>query len=92
MSISAAGPRTHRGRHPRRRGEDVGRDRLRAGADVRPTPTALPILLAAVGALALPWLLVAFTAMPVHRILSLQIVAVRGAAAVLLPAARCASR
>jgi putative membrane protein len=36
--------------------------------------TALPILIAAVAALTLPWLLVAFTAMTVHRILSLQIV------------------
>jgi putative membrane protein len=35
--------------------------------------TALPILIAAVVALALPWLLVAFTAMPVNRILLLQI-------------------
>lgn len=35
--------------------------------------TALPVLLAAVAALALPWLLVAFTAMTVYRILSLQI-------------------
>ena len=35
--------------------------------------TALPILLAALVALALPWLLVAFTAMPVHRILVLQV-------------------
>src|SRR3974377_90272 len=35
--------------------------------------TALPILLAALVALALPWLLVAFTAMPVHRILALQV-------------------
>ena len=35
--------------------------------------TALPVLIAAVAALALPWLLVAFTAMTVHRILSLQI-------------------
>jgi putative membrane protein len=34
--------------------------------------TALPILIAAVVALALPWLLVAFTAMPVNRILLLQ--------------------
>ena len=33
---------------------------------------ALPILVAAVVALALPWLLVALTAMPVYRILSLQ--------------------
>jgi putative membrane protein len=32
----------------------------------------LPIIVAAVAALALPWLLVAFTAMTVHRILSLQ--------------------
>jgi putative membrane protein len=36
--------------------------------------TALPVLLAAVAALALPWLLVAFTAMTVHRILSLQVI------------------
>ena len=36
--------------------------------------TALPVFLAAVAALALPWLLVAFTAMTVQRILSLQIV------------------
>ena len=32
--------------------------------------TALPVLIAAVAALALPWLLVAFTAMTVHRIYS----------------------
>jgi putative membrane protein len=37
--------------------------------------TGLPILLAAVAALAVPWLLVAFTAMPVTRILLLQIIA-----------------
>jgi putative membrane protein len=36
--------------------------------------TALPVLLAAVAALALPWLLVAFTAMTVYRILSLQVI------------------
>ena len=36
--------------------------------------TALPVLIAAVAALVLPWLLVAFTAMTVHQILSLQIV------------------
>jgi putative membrane protein len=36
--------------------------------------TALPIFVAGVAALALPWLLVAFTAMDVQRILSLQIV------------------
>lgn len=35
---------------------------------------ALPILLAALAALALPWLLVAFTALPVVTILSLQVV------------------
>ena len=35
--------------------------------------TALPILVAAVAALALPWLLVALTAMSVHRILVLQV-------------------
>jgi putative membrane protein len=37
--------------------------------------TVLPVLIAAVAALALPWLLVAFTALTVHRILLLQIVA-----------------
>jgi putative membrane protein len=36
--------------------------------------TALPIFIAAMAALALPWLLVAFTAMTVERILSLQVV------------------
>ncbi len=36
--------------------------------------TVLPVLIAAAIALALPWLLVAFTAMTVHRILLLQIV------------------
>ena len=35
--------------------------------------TALPVFIAAVAALALPWLLVAFTAMTVQRILSLQV-------------------
>jgi putative membrane protein len=37
--------------------------------------TALPVLIAAVVALALPWLLVTFTAMTVQRILSLQVLA-----------------
>lgn len=36
--------------------------------------TALPVFIAAVAALALPWFLVAFTAMAVHRMLTLQIV------------------
>jgi putative membrane protein len=36
--------------------------------------TALPVVIASVTALALPWLLVALTAMTVHRILLLQIV------------------
>jgi putative membrane protein len=35
--------------------------------------SGLPLLLAALGALALPWLLVAFTALSVHRILLLQV-------------------
>jgi putative membrane protein len=53
--------------------------------------TALPILIAAVGALAVPWLLVAFTAMSVYRILSLQAVVFLVAAVVLcLPAVRVA--
>jgi putative membrane protein len=37
--------------------------------------TALPILVAALFSLVLPWLLVAFTTMSVHRILSLQAIA-----------------
>jgi putative membrane protein len=37
--------------------------------------TALPVLIAAGAALAMPWLLVTFTAMTVQRILSLQVVA-----------------
>ena len=36
--------------------------------------TALPVLIAALSALALPWLLVMFTAMTVQRILSLQLI------------------
>jgi putative membrane protein len=36
--------------------------------------TALPVLFAAAGALVLPWLLVAFTALSVQRILALQII------------------
>jgi putative membrane protein len=53
--------------------------------------TALPILVAAAVALALPWMLVAFTAMSVHRILSLQAVAFFALAVLLcLPRARIA--
>jgi putative membrane protein len=53
--------------------------------------TALPILLAAMAALALPWLLVAFTAMPVNRILALQIAVFVALAVVLcLPRVRVA--
>ena len=36
--------------------------------------TALPVFIAAVASLATPWLLMTFTAMTVHRILSLQVV------------------
>jgi len=36
--------------------------------------TALPVFFASIASLALPWLLVAFTAMPVLRILALQII------------------
>ena len=36
--------------------------------------TALPVFIAAVVALALPWLLTTFTAMTVYRILSLQVI------------------
>jgi len=53
--------------------------------------TALPILVAALLALALPWLLVAFTAMSVHRILLLQIVVFLALAVLLcLPRVRIA--
>jgi putative membrane protein len=38
--------------------------------------TALPVVIAAAAALALPWLLVDFTAMTVHRILSLQVIVI----------------
>ena len=37
--------------------------------------TALPIFISAVAALAVPWLLVTFTEMTVHRMLSMQILA-----------------
>jgi putative membrane protein len=51
--------------------------------------TALPILIAAVIALALPWLLVGFTTMPVNRILALQsIVFVAAAVLLCLPRVR----
>lgn len=51
--------------------------------------TALPIFIAAVISLALPWLLVTITAMPVFRILSLQIAVFLVATAVLcLPRVR----
>ena len=53
--------------------------------------TALPSLIAAVAALALPWLLVAVTAMPVNRILLLQILVFFAAAMLLcLPRLRVA--
>ena len=53
--------------------------------------TALPILVAALVALALPWLFVAFTAMPVNRILLLQTVVFFVAAMLLcLPRVRIA--
>jgi putative membrane protein len=45
--------------------------------------TGLPILVAALIALALPWLLVATTAMPVYRILSLQLIGFLALTAVL---------
>jgi putative membrane protein len=44
-------------------------------AETSVTATALPVFLGAVGAFILPWLLVWLTALPVYRILSLQIVA-----------------
>ena len=54
-------------------------------------PTALPVLLAALVALALPWLLVELTEMSVHRILVLQIAVFFLLAAVLcLPRLRVA--
>lgn len=39
------------------------------------TATALPVFLAAIAALVLPWVLVTLSAMPVYRILSLQVMA-----------------
>jgi putative membrane protein len=42
-------------------------------AETSSNATVLPVFIAAVAALTLPWLLVAFTAMTVYRILSLQI-------------------
>jgi putative membrane protein len=53
--------------------------------------TGLPILLAALGALVLPWLLVASTALTVHRILLLQVAVFFALAVVLcLPRVRVA--
>ena len=53
--------------------------------------TALPILVAAIVALALPWLLVAFTASSVSRVLLLQLITFFGLAATLcLPLLRVA--
>jgi putative membrane protein len=53
--------------------------------------TALPVVIAAVTALALPWLLVALTAMTVHRILVLQVAAFFALLAILsLPRIRAA--
>ena len=53
--------------------------------------TALPMFIAAVASLVLPWLLVAFTAMTVHRILALQIVVFIALMAILcLPRVRVA--
>ena len=53
--------------------------------------TALPILLAAIVALALPWLLVAFTASSVNRVLLLQLITFFGLVAMLcLPRLRVA--
>jgi hypothetical protein len=56
----------------RRRNQDVRRHRLHAG-EISSDATGLPILLAALAALALPWL-VALSALTVHRILLLQAV------------------
>jgi len=53
--------------------------------------TALPILIAALAALAVPWLMVAFTAMPVNRILLVQVLVFVALAVVLcLPRIRIA--
>lgn len=53
--------------------------------------TSLPILVATMVALALPWLLVAFTAMSVHRLLLLQVIVFFALAALLcLPRVRVA--
>ena len=65
--------RTHSKRHPFCRGKDLWPNRLRAGTSILHT-TGLPVLIAAVASLVMPWLLITFTAMTVHRILSLQVV------------------
>jgi putative membrane protein len=44
-------------------------------AESSASATGVPVFLAAIGALLLPWILVIFTAMPVYRMLSLQILA-----------------
>lgn len=44
-------------------------------AETSSNVATVPVALAALGALVLPWLLVTFTAMPVYRILTLQVVA-----------------
>ena len=63
---------------------------MRAGADVLARP-ALPVLIAAVVALILPWLLVDFTALTVHRILLWQVIAFLALLAILcLPRVRVA--
>jgi len=74
MHMSAADQERNRGCDPGSRGEDVRRNRLRAGKDVVGCNRAAGSA-RAVGALVLPWLLVAFTALSVQRILALQIIA-----------------
>ena len=55
------------------------------------SPTALPIFIAALAALALPWLLVAFTTMAVERMLAFQVILFFALAALLsLPRVRVA--
>ena len=72
MSISTEDRERISSRHPRRRSKDLGRNRLRAG-EASSDATALPIFDRCRAALCAAWLLVAFTAMTVYRILSLQV-------------------
>ena len=73
---------------PRRGGKDVGRDRLRAGANLDAGRGICRFLSLPSLRSLLPWLLAAFTSMTVVRILSLQVDRVSGTGDVAMSAAR----